>query len=136
MRVDEAPLAFNRLPGAPPVAVATSNAAQWSEAAQTFARAGGRLVALWASDRRDLDEGFVVHAAYALTDGLACVGLPLVADAPSSPHLSAHFPAADRMQRAAFDLIGVRAEGAADRRPWLRHGAWPSDYFPLRRDND
>ena len=40
------------------------------------------------------------------------------------------------MQRAAFDMIGVRAEGAADGRPWLRHRAWPSDYFPLRRDSD
>ena len=77
-----------------------------------------------------------MHAAYALTDGLACVRLPLVANATSYPDLSAHFPAADRMQRAAFDLIGVRAEGAADGRPWLRHGAWPSDYFPLRRDSD
>ncbi len=136
MRIDEAPLAFNRLPGALPVAVATSDAAQWSEAAQAFARAGDRLVALWASDRRDLDEGFVVHAAYALTDSLACVRLPLGANATSYPDLSAHFPAANRMQRAAFDLIGVRAEGAADGRPWLRHGAWPSDYFPLRRDSD
>jgi Ni,Fe-hydrogenase III large subunit/Ni,Fe-hydrogenase III component G len=136
MRVVEAPLAFNRLPGALPIAVATSNAAQWSEAAQAFARAGDRLVALWASDRRDLDEGFVIHAAYALTDGLACVRLPLVANVTSCPDLSAHFPAANRMQRAAFDLIGVRAEGAADVRPWLRHGAWPSDYFPLRRDSD
>src|SRR4029453_10322105 len=105
MRVDEAPLAFNRLPGAPPHAVATSNAAQWAAAGQAFARSGDRLVALWASDRRDLDEGFVVHAAYALTDGLACVRLPLVANAMSYPDLSAHFPAADRMQRAASHLI-------------------------------
>jgi Ni,Fe-hydrogenase III large subunit len=35
------------------------------------------------------------------------------------------------MQRAAFDLSGVRAEGAADHRPWLNHGAWPADHFPL-----
>ena len=135
MRIDESPAAFTRLPGAMPVAMATADAAQWSAAAHAFAQAGHRLVALWGSDRRDLDEGFVVHAAYAAADGLACVRLPL-RGATSYPDLSAHFAAANRMQRAAFDMLGVRAHGAADDRPWLRHGAWPPDYFPLRRDSD
>jgi Ni,Fe-hydrogenase III large subunit len=40
------------------------------------------------------------------------------------------------MQRALYDLLGVRAEGADDERPWLRHAAWPQDVFPLRRDFD
>jgi len=42
------------------------------------------------------------------------------------------------MQRSAFDLMGVRATGAGaeepDARRWLRHGAWSSEEFPLRRD--
>jgi Ni,Fe-hydrogenase III large subunit len=42
------------------------------------------------------------------------------------------------MQRAAFDLMGLRAvapDGAAgDYRGWLRHGAWQADAHPLRRD--
>ena len=62
--------------------------------------------------------------------------LLLSGDSPLYPDLSMHFPAASRMQRAAFDMVGVRADGAADERPWLRHGAWPPDYFPLRRDSD
>ena len=36
------------------------------------------------------------------------------------------------MQRATCDLLGLIPEGAADTRKWLRHGAWPADYFPLR----
>jgi Ni,Fe-hydrogenase III large subunit len=40
------------------------------------------------------------------------------------------------MQRAAYDLLGVRAVGADDTRPWLRHAAWPADVFPLRHDFD
>jgi Ni,Fe-hydrogenase III large subunit/Ni,Fe-hydrogenase III component G len=135
MRIDEVPLSFDDLPAATAIAVATADAAQWSAAAQAFAAAGQRLVALWSSDRRDLGDGLVVHAAYAADDGLACVRLPL-GGAMTYPDLSAHFPSANRMQRAASDLIGVRAEGAADDRPWLRHGAWPADYFPLRRDSD
>src|SRR5690606_15843014 len=39
-------------------------------------------------------------------------------------------PSAARMQRAAADLTGSAAR-EADSRPWLRHAAWPSDYFPL-----
>ena len=34
------------------------------------------------------------------------------------------------MQRAAFDLLGMRADGAATTRPWLRHGAWPDRPLP------
>ena len=34
------------------------------------------------------------------------------------------------MQRAAFDLSGVQSSDP-DRRPWLRHSAWPADTHPL-----
>ena len=35
-----------------------------------------------------------------------------------------------------FALLGLEATGAEDQRPWLRHGAWPADFFPLRHDAD
>jgi hypothetical protein len=38
------------------------------------------------------------------------------------------------MQRATFDLLGIKADGAVDERKWLRHGAWPADAYPLRKD--
>ncbi|MBL8491403.1 MAG: NADH-quinone oxidoreductase subunit C, partial [Rhodocyclaceae bacterium] len=43
------------------------------------------------------------------------------------------FPAANRLQRATRDLVGIGFSGG-DQRPWLRHGAWPADWFPLRHD--
>ena len=61
------------------------------------------------------------------------------------PDLAGIFPCASRMQRAVADLNGLHAMTTApdggtampvDRRPWLRHAAWPSDYFPLRIDAD
>ena len=55
---------------------------------------------------------------------------------PAYPDLACIFPQADRMQRATFDLLGIRADGAVDERKWLRHGAWPADAFPLRKDFD
>jgi len=136
MRMTDTPLEFRPLQGSVPGGICTVGDDWWTDVAEAFADAGTRLAALWGSDRRDVGEGFVVHAAYAADDGLACVRLPVTADRPEYPDLSARFPAADRMQRAAFDLLGLRARGAIDQRPWLRHGAWPADYFPLRRDAD
>jgi len=134
-------LQFGLLAGAMPVRVATATEAQWTSTAQAFADARHRLVALWGSDRRDAGEGFVVVAAYAAPDGLACVRLPISSEPPEYPALSTRYPSAVRMQRALFDLLGVRArsiddEMSVDQRPWLRHAAWPADFFPLRRDTE
>ena len=111
---------------------ATVTEAQWTSTADAFAAAGNRLVALWGSQRRDSAESFVVSAAYATPDGLAIVRLPVRGASPEYPALKG-YPSASRMQRALFDLLGVRARDAADQRPWLRHNAWPADFFPLRR---
>lgn len=96
---------------------------------------GGRLVALWGSDERDENAGFALHVAFGIEKGLAIVSLPLSAERPEYPDLSEIFPAANRLQRAAYDLFGLCARGG-DRRPWLRHANWPADFFPLRRDAD
>jgi Ni,Fe-hydrogenase III large subunit len=64
--------------------------------------------------------------------GLLWLQVPLGGDA-RCPDLSGVFANAGRMQRAAFDLAGVRATGG-DSRKWLRHGAWPAGAFPLRHD--
>ena len=44
------------------------------------------------------------------------------------PDLAAIFPAANRMQRAAFDLIGIASDGD-DQRPWVWQASWPIDRF-------
>jgi Ni,Fe-hydrogenase III large subunit/Ni,Fe-hydrogenase III component G len=122
------------LPGFVPARRARVDAAQWRAAAAAIREAGGRLVALWASDERDPGPGFRVHAAFEDASGLLALELPLPAAQPRYPSLDGLFPCAARMQRAAHDLFGVTAEGAADHRPWLRHDAWPADHFPLRED--
>src|SRR5512137_1385605 len=140
MRIDGSPASFRPLPGAVPAFVATVDAAQWSALAEAFATAGfatgNALVALWGTDRRSSGEGLVVQAAYRTGDGLAVVRLPVLKEPFEYPDLSGRFPSAGRMQRAVFDLLGLRAVGADDARPWLRHGAWPEDAFPLREDFD
>lgn len=103
----------------------------WIEAARAHHDAGARLVSLWGGERAGRRSMF---AAYATAEGLRIVELALAAD--SYPDLSGLFPAANRMQRAARDLLGATPEGAADWRQWLRHGAWGAHEFPLRAEFD
>ena len=119
------------LAGPLPVWHGAVDAEGWQAAATTVSQAGGRLIALWAV-AATAARSPTVSAAYALASGLAWLELPLDAGDPSYTDLSALFPAAGRMQRAAADLCGVRAAGAADTRPWLNHGGWPDGYLPLR----
>lgn len=139
MRIPGLNLSWTALPGDAPVAMASVGEWQWTEAARLAREGGGRLVSLWGADHRDLSEDedeFSVYAAYAVKAGLAIVRLVVAEPALSYPDISGLFPAAARMQRALFDLLGIGASGAADTRPWLRHGAWAEDAFPLRRDFD
>jgi len=120
-----------RLPGALPIWHGVVNAAGWHAAAGAVAQSGGRLIALWAGG--GIDAGpLSISVAYGLAQGLVWLQLPLAADDPAYPELSAIFPTANRMQRAAADLSGVRAAGATDTRAWLNHGAWPAGFLPLR----
>ncbi len=100
-------------------------------------RADGRLAALWGSDERARAGGFRLHVVFGLDAGHAWLSLDLPAERPAYPDLSGIFPAAGRLQRATRDLVGIAAAGdpdGTDARPWLRHGAWPADWFPLRHD--
>ncbi len=128
-------LQLERLPAPLPMWHAPVDAAQWHAAARSVAQAGGRLVCLWGSDRSSADRTeLAVSAAYALADGLVWLDLALGDGHSGYPDLAGIFPFAARMQRATADLLGIRAQGAEDRRPWLSHGAWPEGYLPLRRE--
>jgi Ni,Fe-hydrogenase III large subunit/Ni,Fe-hydrogenase III component G len=109
-------------------------AARLPELVRAVKEEGGQLVALWGSDDRHLGSGYAIHLTCMTANGLAWVSAPLPEAAPAYPDLAAIFPQADRMQRATFDLLGLTAEGAVDRRKWLRHKAWAADEFPLRKD--
>lgn len=135
MRVLELDLDLERLPAPLPIHRATLGLDQWTETAAAVAAGGGRLVSLWGSDRRRLDGNFAICAAYATAEGLLWADLPLSPGAPDYASISHLFPAAGRMQRATHDLLGLIAIGDPDKRPWLRHGAWPADYFPLRQEH-
>ena len=134
MRLEDFEFELRPVPGAMAIWHGRVDAARWRRACEQVREKGGRLVALWGSDRTDQQLGYAVHAALTVRSGLLTITLPLAAD--RYPDIADLFPAANRMQRATYDLLGVQAEGAADQRKWLRHGAWPEDVFPLRKSFD
>ncbi|MBI3715923.1 MAG: NADH-quinone oxidoreductase subunit C [Betaproteobacteria bacterium] len=138
MHIPGLSLDFQPLGGAAPAALARVNSEEWNEAARMVHESGRALVALWGTDNRDRDGTFSVFAAFAVDTGLAVIDLPIAsasaAEIPCYPDLSGMFPVAGRMQRALYDLLGLRAADASDQRNWLRHAAWPEGTFPLRRD--
>jgi Ni,Fe-hydrogenase III large subunit/Ni,Fe-hydrogenase III component G len=132
MRLEDFQIELRQLPSAMPVWHGRVDARQWRTACEQVRAKGGRLVALWGADDRDRGQGYAVHAALTVQSGLLVISLPLAGEGFLS--VSDIFPAASRMQRAVFDLLGVPALRAHDERKWLRHAAWPADVFPLRKD--
>src|SRR6266700_2727106 len=92
-----------------------------------------RLVALWGSDETTRRAGYALHLALGFPSGLLWVSVPLSREDPHYPGLADIYPSANRMQRATADLLGIVPSADADRRKWLRHGAWPEGTFPLRK---
>lgn len=93
-----------------------------------------QLLTLWGGDERPA-AGFVLHLVFVVWEsGTVYLRCNLSAAAPAYPDISVIFPAANRMQRALYDLLGIIAENGDDQRPWLRHASWPADVFPLRND--
>ncbi len=114
------------LPGSPAAVRAVVDATDWLAAAGDVAAAGGQLLALWGRNA-------LVRAALLHDHGLLVLELALPGTAGPYPGLQSIFPAAALMQRATFDLGGIRSDDP-DQRPWLRHAAWPINVHPLHGD--
>jgi len=68
-------------------------------------------------------ENWFLHARKTLT-----AGDPAVASLGTFHHPASLF------EQEIYDLFGIRATKHPDPRPLVRHGFWPADYFPLRKD--
>ncbi|MCX6552716.1 MAG: NADH-quinone oxidoreductase subunit C [Acidobacteria bacterium] len=97
---------------------------------------GTALILVAAEDARADAGMFRVHYLFAhhQDDWFAHVTVPLAGDNPEVPSLAMqHYPAS-RFEREMRDLMGIVPAGHPDPRPLARHGFWPEDYFPLRKD--
>jgi len=100
------------------------------------ARFRAELVLMVAADRRSSGDGFHVHYLFAPhnENWLVHATVALPARDPALVSLATfHYPAS-RFEREIADLFGIPAAGHPDPRPLVRHGFWPEDYFPLRKD--
>ena len=134
MNVNPLGLSAAALPSSIPTQRVPVSSGQLLPACRLAWERGGLLAAMWASDERDRDGGFAAARRAARRRRPDRARAVAAAERPDAVPTSARiFPAANRMQRAAFDLVGVASE-ADDQRPWLWMASWPIDRFPLRRD--
>jgi Ni,Fe-hydrogenase III large subunit len=89
----------------------------WTACGQALARGDLTLLGLWG-------EGAAVHLALFDEAGAEAAILTLACPERRYPSIGRLHPPAIRLERAAQDLFGLVAEGAADARPWLDHGRW------------
>jgi Ni,Fe-hydrogenase III large subunit/Ni,Fe-hydrogenase III component G len=130
------PVQTKPIPGAMPACRATIEGAALRAVVEKAKAQKARLVALWGSDETTRGAGYALHLALALRDGLLWLTVPLAREHPRYSGIADIYPAANRMQRAAYDMVGIHAQDAKDHRKWLRHRAWPGGVFPLRKEFD
>ena len=92
MHIEDFAVELTRLPGAAPVWHAQVAAAEWRRICQQARAKGGRLVALWGSDRREQGQGLCVDMALVIRSGL--VWLTQTADDHVYAGVADIFPAA------------------------------------------
>src|SRR5690606_18802149 len=98
------------VPGAPGFSAVRLERERWLPAARAGADSGARLLALWTTPA--IAASAVVRAALLGATSVSILELELPGDDEPYPGLEVIFPAASRMQRAAFDLTGIRSTDA------------------------
>ncbi len=101
----------------------------WGKAAQTAARLGWRWAGVWGEA---LAQTCRVRACLAGHAGHLLLETEVPFADPELASHTPHYPAADRMERHAQDLLGLRFSGHPDPRRWTRHRAWAAQLHPLR----
>src|SRR3990170_1356668 len=130
------PIQTEAIPGAVPAFRSMIEAGTLRAVVEKAKAQKARLVALWGSDETTRGGGYALQVALAVRTGLLWLTVPLAREHPRYPGIADIYPSANRMQRAAYDLLGIHAQDAPDRRKWLRHRAWPGGVFPLRKEFD
>jgi Ni,Fe-hydrogenase III large subunit/Ni,Fe-hydrogenase III component G len=94
------------------------------------------LYLLLASDRREDRGGFDLIYLFADPDmdWFAEMTAIVPPDDPRYPSLATLCYPASRYEREIRDLFGLHPSAHPDLRPLVRHGFWPEDYHPLRKD--
>src|SRR5688500_6915364 len=101
------------------------NRAAWEQAAAGLQRGDRSLLSLWG-------EPGLAHLALIEANKISVLHLDCAAGA--FPSVGRLHPPAIRLERAMQDLAGMRADGAPDTRPWLRHSG-PYAFLPAEGES-
>jgi Ni,Fe-hydrogenase III large subunit/NADH:ubiquinone oxidoreductase subunit C len=121
-RIEPSPLA--------PAVLLAERPEEWRALAALARGRGMRWCGLWAQER---GAGFEAFSCLE-RDGDYVVVRTRFDRAQALPSLADVYPAADRPERHARDLLGVRFADAPDARRWTRHRAWAEGVHPLCAD--
>ena len=103
---------------------------QWRELARACKVAGMRWCGFWAQEKHDVMEAFSVLEA----GGCYLICRCALEPGESLASIAPVFQAADRPERHAHDLLGIRFQDQPDNRRWTRHQAWTAAQYPLREE--
>ncbi|PYO26899.1 MAG: hypothetical protein DMD86_18920 [Candidatus Rokuibacteriota bacterium] len=97
---------------------------------------GAELRLMAAADRRADAGRFEVYYLFAhpRENWFLQAVTPLPADNPTISSLGTFHHPASLFEREIHDLFGIVPLDHPDPRPLVRHGFWPEDFFPLRKD--
>jgi Ni,Fe-hydrogenase III large subunit/Ni,Fe-hydrogenase III component G len=97
---------------------------------------GADLILMTADDRRRVSEAFFVHYLFAQRADGWCLHATSRLDGvhPEVGSLADVCYPASRFERELRDLFGIAVSGHPDPSPLVKHGFWPPDYHPLRKD--
>jgi Ni,Fe-hydrogenase III large subunit/Ni,Fe-hydrogenase III component G len=97
---------------------------------------GTELILMAADDRRSVSGAFFVHYLFAhrADNWFLHVSTRLDAAHPELASLAPLCYPASRFEREIRDLFGVAVPAHPDPSPLVKHGFWPNDYYPLRKD--
>jgi Ni,Fe-hydrogenase III large subunit/Ni,Fe-hydrogenase III component G len=97
---------------------------------------GAELRLMVANDRRGDLDAFEVYYLYAhpSEDWFLHARKTLADREPAVASLGTFHHPASLFEQEIYDLFGITATGHPDPRPLVRHGFWPADYFPLKKD--
>jgi len=101
---------------------------QWRHSMAAAKAARLRWCAFWVQESGPGMEAFACLEAM----GTYLVLRTSLAPDETLPSIAPVYPAADRPERHAHDLLGIAFGEQPDARRWTRHQAWPESEYPLR----
>ncbi len=112
-----------------PAHTLTIDPEDWEKAGAVAAAFGCRWAAFWGDPRED---ALLLRAVLEYAGDYLVLETAVAYDRPRLASLTRHFPAADRAERHAQDLLGLQLSGHPSPHRWTRHQAWGETSFPLR----